>query len=168
MKRSLHITALPHQPARALPPAPHVQGSSASSFPSEPSAVGRLTPWARTVDAEGPPTAGRRGLLPAAGRGSRLGPAPGVGRPHPPPRLTLSPPSPEAFAQRWSRTALGGLPWTPHWGGQGSDAPASYSKSSLRPLTPPSSLLPSQVLVLHRHLSLPNSVSAPASREPSL
>ena len=106
----------------------------------------------------------QEGLAPRSGEGQQTRSwLPGVGRPHRPPQLTLSPASPEAFAQRWNRTALGSLPWTPHWGGQGSDASASYSESSLHPLTPPSSRLPSQVLVLHRHLSLPNSVSALAS-----
>lgn len=124
VKPSLHITALLHQPAPVAAPRPPYPGpnrrteekegkqthrallgcddSSASSFPSDPSEAGPLTPWARTVDAEVPPTsAGRRGLLPAAERGSRLGPRlQGVGRPHRPPRLTLSPPSPEAIAQQ--------------------------------------------------------------------
>ena len=129
-----HITALLHQPAPVAarrPPFPRQKrrteekegkqthrallgcyDSFASSGSERSLCSGSAHVPSPHCRLEVPPTsAGRRGLLPAAGGAadSVLG-SWGLGPPHRPPQLTPSPPSPEVIAQRWSRTALMGLP----------------------------------------------------------
>lgn len=145
VKPSLHIMALLHHPAPVAAPRPPYPGpnrrteekegkqthrallggndSSASSFPSDPSegSAHSLGPHCRRG---GTTHIGRQeGLAPRRGEGqqtrSRL---PGSAVPT---ALPDSPCHPLPLRPSPSRTALRGLPWTPHWVGQGSDAPAS-------------------------------------------